>query len=74
MIIASELFGLECGHWDSCLSMYVACVAQLQISLAAIASGEKLQRTHNDIHPIASFGGTIALTLKRGAAKPEDGS
>jgi hypothetical protein len=54
--------------------MYVACVAQLQISLAAIASGEKLQRTHNDIHPIASFGGTIALTLKRGAAKPEDGS
>ena len=32
VIIASELFDLECGHWDSCVSMYVACVAQLKIS------------------------------------------
>ena len=32
MIIASELFDLECGHGDSCVSMYVACVAQLKIS------------------------------------------
>ena len=30
--------------------MYVACVAQFQISLAAIASGEELHNTHNDIH------------------------
>ena len=54
--------------------VYVSCVAQSKISLAAIASGEKLQRTNNDIHPFASFCGTFALTLKRGAAKPEDGS
>ena len=54
--------------------VYVACVAQFKISLATTAPSEQLQSTHNDIHPFAIFGGTIALTLKRGAAKPEEGS
>ena len=54
--------------------VYVSCVAQSKISLAAIASGEQLQSTHNDIHSFAILGGTIALTLTRGAAKPEEGS
>ena len=52
----------------------MSCVAQSKISLAAIASGEQLQSTHNDIHSFAILGGTIALTLTRGAAKREEGS
>ena len=54
--------------------VYVSCVAQSKISLAAIASGEQLQCTHNDLHSFATVGGAIALTLTRGAAKPEEGS